>query len=24
VLLDTTGVSAILDEKGKDVWAPIK
>jgi hypothetical protein len=24
VLLDTTGVSAVLDEKGTDVWAPIK
>jgi hypothetical protein len=24
VVLDTTGVSAVLDEKGTDVWAPIK
>ena len=24
VVLDTTGVSAVLDEKGADVWAPIK
>ena len=24
IVLDTTGVSAVLDDKGTDVWAPIK